>query len=145
MMIVGTCFDAMRCACAQLFAFTIPYGQCTRKMPPTYAYTSFISDLVLAKLEAVSKHLGKILLFTRLLTAILCVGTKPSPQFPVCDVVLILGLLLTILHGCEIKFGSSLGTRLPYMYTYLSEERTVHHRQLYIEVALFIPIVKKRN
>ena len=33
----------------------------------------------------------------------------------------------------------------PYMYTYLSEERTVHHRQLYVEVALFIPIVKRRN
>ena len=149
-MIVATCFDTMRCACPQIFAFTIPYGQCTRKTPPTYAYTSFISDLVLVKLEAVGKHLGKLLLFAWLLTGHIVCGhvaiiTKPSPQFLVCDVVLIPGLLLIFLHGCEIKSGSSLETRLPYMYTYLSEERTVHHRQLYVEVALFIPIVKRRN
>ena len=57
-MIVAPCFDAMQCTCPQLFAFTIPYGQRTHKTPSTYAYTSFVRDLVLVKLEAVSKHLG---------------------------------------------------------------------------------------
>ena len=36
----------------------------------------------------------------------------PSPPFPVCDVVLIPGLLPIFLHGCEIKSGRGLGTRL---------------------------------
>ena len=35
-----------------------------------------------------------------------------SPPFPVRDVVLIPGLLPIFLHGCEIKSGSGLGTRL---------------------------------
>ena len=35
-----------------------------------------------------------------------------SPPFPVRDVVLITGLLPIFLHGCEIKSGSGLGTRL---------------------------------
>ena len=43
-----------------IVAFTIPFGQRTRKVPSAYAYTSFVSDLVLAKLKAVSKHLGKL-------------------------------------------------------------------------------------
>ena len=37
---------------------------------------------------------------------------KPSPPFPVHDAVLIPGLLPIFLHGCEIKSGSGLGTRL---------------------------------
>ena len=37
---------------------------------------------------------------------------KLSPPFPVRDVVLVAGLLLIFLHGCEIKSGSGLGTRL---------------------------------
>ena len=61
MMIVATCFDVKRCAFPQPFAFTIPYGQHTRKTPSTYAYTSFTSN------EAASKHLSKLLLF-RLIT-----------------------------------------------------------------------------
>ena len=35
-----------------------------------------------------------------------------SPPFPVCDVVLIPGLLLIFLHSCDTKSGSGLGTRL---------------------------------
>ena len=42
-------------------AFTILFVQRTRKTPSAYIYTSFISDLVLAKLNAVGKHLGKLL------------------------------------------------------------------------------------
>jgi len=49
--------------CPQPFAFTIPFGQRTRKTPSTIAYTSFVSDLVLTKLGAVSKRLGKLLMF----------------------------------------------------------------------------------
>ena len=56
------------------FACTIPFGQRTRKTPSAYAYTSFISDLVLAKLEAVSKHLGKPLPFARLLHSKISTG-----------------------------------------------------------------------
>ena len=37
---------------------------------------------------------------------------EPSPPFPVRDVVLIPGLLLIFLHGCEIRSGRGLGTRL---------------------------------
>ena len=37
---------------------------------------------------------------------------KPSPPFPVRDVLMIPGLLPIFLHGCEIKSGSGLGTRL---------------------------------
>ena len=37
---------------------------------------------------------------------------KPSPPFPVRDVVLVPGLVPIFLHGCEIKSGSVLGTRL---------------------------------
>ena len=37
---------------------------------------------------------------------------KPSPPFPVCDLILVSGLLPIFLHGCEIKSGSDLGTRL---------------------------------
>ena len=33
------------------------------------------------------------------------------PPFPVCDTVLIPGLLPIFLHGCEIKSGRGLGTR----------------------------------
>ena len=39
--------------------------------------------------------------------------TKPDPPFPVRDVVMVPGLLPIFLHGCEIKSGSGLGTRLP--------------------------------
>ena len=51
-----------------------------------YAYTSFVSDLVLAKLEAVGKHLGKLLLFARLLTGHIVRGhvgviVKLSPHY----------------------------------------------------------------
>ena len=113
--------EAMRLPSA--FACTIPFGQRTRKTPSAYAYTSFISDLVLAKLEAVSKHLGKLLLFARLLTSHIVRGhvaiiTKPSPHYVITEstisgrnVVLIPGLPI-FLHGCEIKSGCVLGTRL---------------------------------
>ena len=86
MMIVATCFNVMRCACPQPFACTIPYGQRTRKTPSSYAYTSVVSDLVLAKLKAVSKRLGKLSLFARLLTdhnvhGHVAIITKPSPRY----------------------------------------------------------------
>ena len=72
-MTVAPCFDTERCACPQPFAFTIPFGQRTCKTPSAYAYTSFVSKLVLAKPGTISKHLGKLLLFARLLTGcILC-------------------------------------------------------------------------
>ena len=79
-----------------------------------YAYTSFVSDLVFAKLRAVSKCLGKLLLFAPLLTGCIlhrhvAIITNPSPPFPVHDVVLIPGILPIFLHGCEIKSGSGLG------------------------------------
>ena len=55
MMIVALCFDAKRCACPQPFACTIPHGWRTRKTLSAYAYTSFVSKLVLAKLELLAK------------------------------------------------------------------------------------------
>ena len=44
---------------------------------------------------------------------------KSSPPFPVRDVVMVPGLLPIFLHGCEIKSGSGLGTRL--VATWLAE------------------------
>ena len=43
----------------------------------------------------------------------------PSPPFPVRDVVLVPGLLPVFLHGCEIKSGSGLGTRLGKLFSEL--------------------------
>ena len=44
------------------FCLHDPFGLHTRKMPSAYAYTSFVSDLVLAKPGTISKRLGKLLL-----------------------------------------------------------------------------------
>ena len=57
MMIVAPCFDVKRCACPQPL---IPHGWRTRKVPSAYAYTLFVRKLVLVKLEAASKRLGKL-------------------------------------------------------------------------------------
>ena len=70
------------------FCLHDPFGWRTRKTPSAYAYTLFVSDLVLAKPRTISKRLGKLLLFARLLTGRLVRGhvaiiTKPSPPFPV--------------------------------------------------------------
>ena len=51
--------------------------------------------------------------WTRLVCNVDSVCTKWVHHFPVRDVVLIPGLLPIFLHGCEIKSGSGLGTRLP--------------------------------
>ena len=45
-----------------------------------------------------------------------------NPPFPVRDVVLLPGLLPIFLHGCEIKSGRGLGTRLSTLRT-----DRVHH------------------
>ena len=47
-----TCFDTERSACPQAAAFL---SRRTRITPPTYVYTPFVSDLVLAKSVAVGK------------------------------------------------------------------------------------------
>ena len=106
------------------FCLHDPFGWRTRKMLSANAYTSFVSDLVLAKPGTISKCLGKLLLFARLQTGRIVRGhvaiiTKPSPHYVItestissCDVVLIPGLLPIFLHGCEIKSGWGLGTRL---------------------------------
>ena len=105
-------------------------------MPSTNAYTSFVSDLVLAKPGTISKRLGKLLLFARLLTGRIVRGhiaiiMKPSPHYRDYvltestisghDIVLLPGLLPIFLHGCEIKSGWGLGMRLgmPYLGKYL--------------------------
>ena len=47
----------------------------------------------------------------------------PSPPFPVHDVVLLPGLLPIFLHGCEIKSGRGLGTRLGVCDVYLKQQQ----------------------
>ena len=59
-----TCFDTEQSACPQAAAFL---SQRTRITPPTYVYTSFVSDLVLAKSVAVGKTPRQALLFDCLL------------------------------------------------------------------------------
>ena len=59
-----TCFDTERSACPQAAAFL---GRRTRITPPTYVYTPFVSDLVLAKSVAVGKTPRQALLFDCLL------------------------------------------------------------------------------
>ena len=70
-----TYFDTERRACPQPAAF---FSRRTRITPSTYVYTSFVSDLVLAKSVAVGKSPRQTLLFDRLATY--CVGTLPSLQ-----------------------------------------------------------------
>ena len=70
------------------FCLYDPFGWHTRKTPSGNAYKSFVSDLVLAKPGTLSKRLGKLLLFARLLTGHIVRGhvaiiTKLSPPFPV--------------------------------------------------------------
>ena len=52
----------------------------------------------------------------RILRGHVAIITKPSPPFPVRDVVLLPGLLPVFLHGCKIKSGSGLGMRLGIKY-----------------------------
>ena len=59
-----TCFDTEQSACPQAAAFL---SRCTCITPSTYVYTSFVSDLVLAKSVAVGKTPRQALLFDRLL------------------------------------------------------------------------------
>ena len=113
--------DTEQRTCPQPAAFL---SQRTRITPSAYVYTSFASNLVLAKTIAVGKTQRQPLLFDCWLTGGLLRGhiaiiRKLSPHyvlstlFSVHDVVLVPGLLPILLHGCEIKSGSSLGTRLP--------------------------------
>ena len=78
-----TCFDTEQPACPQPAAFPIQFSQHTHKTPSTYVYTSFVSDLVLAKFKAVGKTSRQTLLLNRLYRPVLaayCVGTLPSLQ-----------------------------------------------------------------
>ena len=59
-----TCFDTERRACPQPAAF---FSRRTRITPSTYVYTSFVSDLVLAKSVAIGKTPRQTSLFARLL------------------------------------------------------------------------------
>ena len=59
-----TCFDTERSTCPQAAAFL---SRCTHITPSTYVYTSFVSDLVLAKSVAVGKTPRQALLFDCLL------------------------------------------------------------------------------
>ena len=115
MMIVVPCFDAKRCTCPQPFACTIPlvgvHAKCLTLMP-THRL-----------LGTISKSLGKLLPFAWLLTGrivrghVAIIAKLSSHYVPTestisgCD-VLIPGLLPIFLHGCEIKCGWGLGTRL---------------------------------
>ena len=73
--------------------------------------TLLISDLVIAKFEAVGKTSRQTLLFDRLLYWPHIVWTCYH-RYDVLDVVTVLGLLPIFFHGCKRKSGSGLGTRL---------------------------------
>ena len=125
-MIVAPCFNVKRCACPQPFACTIPYGWRTHKTPSAYACTSFVSNLVLAKLELLANILANFTVCSITnwphcawarchhyeTESTLRKNRVHLVPFPVRDVVLIPGLLPIFLHHCEIKSGSGLGTRL---------------------------------
>ena len=67
----------------------------------------------LQSLQLRTKCLSKTLLSTgHILHRHIAIIMKPSPPFPISDVVMVQGLLLIFLHSCEIKSGSGLGTRL---------------------------------
>ena len=59
-----TCLDMERCACLQPAGF---FSRRTHITPSTYVYTSFVSDLVLAKSVAVGKTPRQTSLFNHLL------------------------------------------------------------------------------
>ena len=48
-----TCFNTKRCTCPQATAFLTPTHTCI--MPSTYAYLSFVSNMILVKPVAVGK------------------------------------------------------------------------------------------
>ena len=79
-----------------------------------YVYTLFVSDLILVKSVAVGKQNQSVVQASigRIWYGNVAIITKPSPPFPIHDVVMVPGLLLTFLHSCEIKSGSGLGMRL---------------------------------
>ena len=104
---IETHFDMERHAFHQPAAFLSRHAHIT---PSTYVYTTFFSDLVLAKFVAVGKMPWQASLFNHCkLHGHIAIITKPSPQFPVHDVVLVPDLLPIFLY---IKSGSGLGTRL---------------------------------
>ena len=89
-------------------------------------YIAFISDLVPAKSVAVDKKSRRIELVntSHIVRGHVAIITKPSPHYVSTestisgrDLVLISGLLPIFLHGCEIKSGWCLGTRLIKVYT----------------------------
>ena len=109
-----TCFDRARCTCSQPAAFL---NQRTCIMPSTYVCTSFVSDLVLVKSTVVGKASRQSLLLItysmgRILHGNVAIIMKPSPLFPVHDVVMVPGLLPIFLQGWRINSRSGLVTRL---------------------------------
>ena len=76
-----------------------------------------VSDLVLPKSVAVGKTPRQAFACSigRILRGQVAIITKPGPPFPIRDVVMVPGLLPIFLYGCEIKSGSGLGTRLPFL------------------------------
>ena len=77
-----------------------------------------------------ASQLGKLCCIGCILRGYIAIITKLSPPFPVCDVVLVPGLLPIFLHGCKIKSGSGLGTRQQNSYTHMQESITEYvHRQ----------------
>ena len=98
-----------------------PFSQYTHKTPSTCTYIAFISDLVPAKSVAVRKTSRRIELVntSHIVCGHVAIITKLSPQYVITkstisnhDVVLLPGLLLIFLHGCEIKSGWGLGMGL---------------------------------
>ena len=104
----------------------------------TYVHNAFhlclhiiLSDLVLAKFEAVGKTSTQTLLFDRLqywphIVWARCHHYETESTLRTNqvhhDVVMVLGLLPIFLHSCEIKSGSGLGMRLEYHTTRLSTQ-----------------------
>ena len=91
--------------------FSDPFSRCTRKRLPLMSTHRLL----------VTWYLWSPYVAINELRAVSIIITKPSPPFPVCDIVLIPVLLPIFLHGCEIKSGSGLGTRLMSDMRFISE------------------------
>ena len=60
---------------------TLPFGQCARKMPSAYVYTSFVSDLVyLQSLLLANIYVNSLTYCTYCIGCIWYVGTSPLLQ-----------------------------------------------------------------
>ena len=111
--------------------------------PSTYVYISFVSDLVLASRQLLPKRLGKLYCSIACCTGCILRGHLAfiSPRYVVIQSFI--SCLPIFLHGCDIKFGSGLGTRLASELSWTGMKHEVRCTSVASVVSLFVGVEKK--